>query len=50
MIEDSMTLSFPFFELPEIVLAVGIALVVGMAIGSAATAAAFQRRRGGERS
>ncbi len=41
-----MTLSFPFFELPEIILAVGIAFVAGLAVGSAATAAAFQRNRG----
>lgn len=39
-----MTLSLPSLELPGILLAIGIALVVGMAIGSAATASIMQRK------
>jgi hypothetical protein len=38
-----MTLSFPFLELPGILVVAAIALVIGMAIGSALTAAAMQR-------
>lgn len=41
-----MTLSFPFFELPDMIIVVGIAFIAGLAVGSAATAAAIQRSRG----
>lgn len=41
--ESTMTLSYPFFELPDMLLALGLTLIIVMAIGSAATASLYSK-------